>query len=385
MQSARTTTTSPGQSSLITPESEISVRTFAKLTTSVAAAAAIGLTVGACTSSSTSTVPAASGSSSGCPTAAQNSNVIAPAGFKVCLFAGATATAYHPDSISVAGSDVFIGWQNTTAKDGTDTKTSTITQYTTAGKLVHSWSVTGHNDGLRFDPSTHLLWVMCDEDGNPRLYTIDPANGAASSVKQYTLPASAWGGGFDDIQFVNGMAVIDASNPTLNAAGKNIYPALFKVTLSGSKAVLTKVLMANAKASTISTPSSTVTLNLTDPDSMMIDPDGNLVLDSQGDSEMLWISGVGTAQQQVKVLSVGTQVDDTVFPSSAKGCLLVADNSSGVYSICSSVWVPGAAYTSAPNDSTVIGFVGTLNLSSGAIQPVIVGFTNPHGMAFIPQ
>jgi hypothetical protein len=118
---------------------------------------------------------------------------------------------------------------------------------------------------------------------------------------------------------------------------------------------------------------------------MMIDPSGNLVLDSQGDSEMLFITGVGTPQQSVKVLSVGTQVDDTVFPSSAKGCLLVADNASSVYSVCSDVWVQGSAYTSAPNDSTVIGFVGTLNLSSGQIQPIIVGLTNPHGMAFIPQ
>jgi hypothetical protein len=303
----------------------------------------------------------------------------------VCLLAAATTTANHPDSLIVSGGHVFIGFQNITAKDGTDTKTSTIAEYSTGGKLLKSWSILGHNDGLRMDPSAHLLWAMCNEDGNPRLFTIDPAMSGASAVKQYTLPKTPHGGGFDDIQFVNGLALIDASAPALNAAGKNVFPALYKVQLSGTKAKLTPVLMGDAKATTIQTPVSKVTLNLTDPDSMMIDPQGNLVLDSQGDSEMLWISNVGTPQQTVKVLAVGTQLDDTVFPSSSKGCVLVADNNSGVYSICSNVWVPGSAYSAAPNDSTVIGFVGTLNLSSGAITPIVVGVANPHGMDFIPQ
>ena len=65
--------------------------------------------------------------------------------------------------------------------------------------------------------------------------------------------------------------------------------------------------------------------------------------------------------------------------------MLVADGNSGVYSTCSHVWIPGSAYTGAPNDSGVIGFVGTLNLSSGMIMPIVVGIANPHGMAFLPQ
>ncbi len=309
--------------------------------------------------------------------------VAAPPGYQVCLWAAATTTANHPDNVVVDGSNVFIGWQNITAKEGTDTKTSTIAEYTTSGKLLKSWSVIGHTDGMRMDPSTHLLWVMCDEDGNPRLYTINPASGAPTKI---TLPPpTSWGGGFDDVQFANGLALIDASNPTLNAAGKNVYTALYSVKLNGTTAVLTKVLTAQASATTISTPATTAKLNLTDPDSMMIDPNGTLVLDSQGDGEMLWIKNVGAPNQSVSVLSVGTQVDDTVWPSTSKGCILVADNSSGVYSICSDLWVPGTAYSSSPNDSTVAGFVGSLSLSSGTLIPLVVGIANPHGMAFLPR
>ncbi len=362
------------------------MRTLGKLSTSFAAAAAIGLTLAACTGSSSNgnssaSLAAASGGN-GCPSAAQNSNVVAPAGYKVCLFAAATTTASHPDNVVVSGSDVFIGWQNITAKDGTDTKTSTITQYATAGKLVHSWSVIGHTDGMRFDPSTHLLWVMCNEDGKPRLYTIDTTTKA---VKHIILPPTPHGGGFDDVQIVGGKVFIDASNPTLTAGGKNPNPSLYSVVLSGNTAKLTNVLSGQPKATTINLPATSTTLNLTDPDSMMIGPNGELVLDSQGDSEMLFITSPGTPQQSVKVLSVGTQVDDTVFVPGSKGCLLVADNNSGVFSICSSVWVPGSAMTAAPSDSTVIGFVGTLNLSTGQIQPLITGLQNPHGMAWLPR
>jgi hypothetical protein len=65
--------------------------------------------------------------------------------------------------------------------------------------------------------------------------------------------------------------------------------------------------------------------------------------------------------------------------------MIISDNGSGVYSVCSSLWVTGTPLTAAPNDSTIISFVGTLSLGTGQITPVIIGMNNPHGMAFIPQ
>jgi hypothetical protein len=224
---------------------------------------------------------------------------------------------------------------------------------------------------------------MCNEDGSPRLYTISPSS---STATQITLPPVPHGGGFDDIQFVNGKAFIDASNPTLNSAGVNVFPALYTVTLSGTTAKLTPVLKGNATVTTLNPPITKTTAPLTDPDSMMIDPQtGDLVLDSQGDQQLLFIHNPGGPGQTVKALAVGTPVDDTVWPTSPKGCMIIADNASGVYSACSSIWVPGTPLTGAPNDSTIISFVGTLNLGNGLITPIIVGMNNPHGMAFIAQ
>jgi hypothetical protein len=312
----------------------------------------------------------------------QAAGVAALPGYHVCLFASATTAANHPDDIRVVGDKVWIGWQNGSAKDGSTTKPSTISEYTGGGKLLKSWSVIGHADGMRWDPSTNLMWVTTNEDANPRLYTINPAS---STPTQYKLPKTSWGGGLDDLTFVNGSAFASASNPTLNSAGKNVFPALVKVTLSGTSATFTPALMAGAKATTLIPPVSTVTLNLTDADSQTVDPQGDLVLMSQGDQELLFLHNPGTASQTVKVLPVGTAVDDTIWPTSANGCLLVADNNSGVFSVCSSIWVPDQPMTSSPNDAGVISFVGTLSLSTGQITPIIVGIPNSHGMAFLPK
>jgi hypothetical protein len=368
------------------------VRKIGNLAASLAGVAALTLAAAACSSSgsstgSTTTTTTASSCKNGTPAA----GVATLPGISVCLLIPATSAANHPDSVVYAGGKIWIGWQNITAKDGTDNKHSTIGEYTTTGKLVKSWTVGGgtasgtgcHTDGMRMDPSTSTLWVMCNEDGSPRLFTINPSS---STATQITLPSTPHGGGFDDIQFVNGKAFIDASNPTLNSAGVNVFPALYSVTLSGTTATLTPVLKGGATATTLNPPITKTTLPLTDPDSMMIDPQtGDLVLDSQGDQQLLFIHNPGSAGQTVKVLSVGTPVDDTVWPTSSKGCMIIADNASGVYSACSSTWVPGTPLTAAPNDSTIISFVGTLSLGSGQITPIIVGMNNPHGMAFIAQ
>jgi hypothetical protein len=358
------------------------VRTIGKVTGSAAVVAVLGLVAAGCSSSGGGSTSSSTSGSSACKSASQASSVTALPGYQVCLFAGATTDMNHPDDIQVVGGKVWIGWQNSSAKDGSTTKPSTIAEYTTSGKLVKSWSVIGHVDGLQMDPATGTMWVTANEDAKPRLYLINPAS---SSVTTVTVPATPQGGGLDDLRFVNGTVYVSASNPALNSAGQNTAPALLKMTVSGTTAHLTPALMADAKASTLNPPVTTVTLNLTDPDSQTIDPQGDLVLNSQGDQELIFIHGVGTSSQTVKVLTVGTQVDDTVWPTSTNGCLLVSDNSSGVYSVCSNIWVTGTTVTDAANDSTVISFVGTLSLSSGQITPFLVGMSNPHGMAFIPK
>lgn len=306
-------------------------------------------------------------------------------GYRISVFArfGTAAADYvNPDSIAVDGATIYIGFQNVTAKDGTDGKTSTIVQYTMDGKVVKTFAVPGHNDGLRVDPQTHLLWATSNEDGNPVLNVIDPS---AGKVTPYSFPTpTPHGGGYDDVIFMNGMAFIAASNPTVDASGNNTFPAVDKIALSGTTAMLTPILMGNASAvDTIS--KQPTSLNETDPDSFSVDGQGQLVLVDQGASEVVFIKNPGTPQQSVTRTPVGNQLDDTVWTTSAHGRLLITDGSSNAIYWVHVNSVAGTIFTQAPDDSGVPGFIGTVDLSTGFVHPVMIGFGKPTGMTYIPD
>jgi len=93
------------------------------------------------------------------------------------------------------------------------------------------------------------------------------------------------GGGYDDLCFLNGMVFVAASNPSVNSAGVNVFPAIDKVTLGNGKVNLTPVLMGNAAGTDILANTKT-TLNEVDPDSMTVDNNGQLVLVDQAGSEL---------------------------------------------------------------------------------------------------
>lgn len=330
------------------------------------------------TSSNTTSGKSSSGGQGG------NYGLAALPGYQVSLFASSTTSYTAPDSAVVDNGHVFIGYQNVTAKDCTDKNSSTIVEYTMDGKVVKTYSIPGHNDGLRVDPSTHLLWTTSCEDGNAKFQTIDPTSG---TITPYTFPSAPHGGGYDDLYFLNGMTFIAASNPTLDKNGNNTQPAIDQITLSGGKMTLKPILMGNASAmDNTTTPPSKVTLNLTDPDSLSTDGHGNLVVVSQGDSELISISHPGTSQQSVSRIPVGTQLDDTVWATEATGRLLVVDGGSGTtYWVRPTQFQIGGIYTQAPSDSGVGGFVGAVDKSTGFVTPVVIGFVSPTGMIFVPD
>jgi hypothetical protein len=133
-------------------------------------------------------------------------------------------------------------------------------------------------------------------------------------VTPYTFPPTPHGGGYDDLFFLNGSTFIAASNPTLTSSGANPNPAIDKITIAGGKVSLTRVLRGDATAADVLNSNAPVGLTLTDPDSTSVDNKGQLVLVSQGDSELIFINQPGTPQQAVSKLSVGTQLEDTVWP-----------------------------------------------------------------------
>jgi hypothetical protein len=306
--------------------------------------------------------------------------VTASVPYTVSTFATGVPGEYSaPDSIAVVGGHIFIGYGNGIAPDGSDGKSSTIVEYAMNGDVVRTYTVKGHNDGLRVDPRTKKLWAMQNEDANPNLVIINPVSGARNV---YTFGPTPHGGGYDDIAFRGDDVFLSASNPANNP---NHGPAVVKATIHGSMVSVSEALNASAIATNVTTDTP-ATLNLQDPDSMIFDPFGDLVLDSQADGELIIVHRLGFPDQDVFRLNLSlkgaaTQVDDTIFATSTYGVILVSDRDAGaagvVYAISKDVFAPGAAYTATPNS------VGNLNMNTGVITNVVSGMVSPHGMAFI--
>jgi len=304
--------------------------------------------------------------------------------YTVSVFASGVAGSYtKPDSIAVLGNRVFIGYGNGVSTTGSDGKSSTIVEYAMNGDIVNTFSVVGHNDGLRIQPKTKKLWAMQNEDANPNLVIIEPKSGRQTI---YTFGPTPHGGGYDDIAFRGDDVFFSASNP---ASNPNLAPAVVKASFSGTTISVTETVNAGATATDVSTDTP-VALNLQDPDSMIVNPLGDLVLDSQADGELVIVHHLGFADQSIYhlALSVGgasTQIDDTVFATASHGVVLVSDRDAGadgsgiVYAISKNIFSPNAAYSATPNS------VGALDLDTGVITPVVSGMTSPHGMAFIPR
>ena len=307
----------------------------------------------------------------------------ATAPYQLKVFANAPQGLTAPDSIAVLGDHVFVGYGDGHLPDGSDGLNSQIVEFARDGSVVHVYTVPGHSDGLKVDPSTHLLWALQNEDANANLVIINPET---HQQKLYTFGPTQHGGGYDDLVFRGSKVYISASNPANNP---NLGPAIVSATLQGNTVDVQPVLAGNASAIDVTTDGP-VTLNLQDPDSMTLDPEGNLVLDSQGDDLLIIVSNPGASNQRAVKLPLTAltpagmvspiEVDDTAFVTSSEGFILFADKGlNTVFALNKKAFAPGAAYTAADGGP----FVGTIDLTTGFITPIVTGLKNPGGLVFV--
>ena len=312
--------------------------------------------------------------------------------YTLSTFAQSESGYSDPDSVTFNESNIFVGYGNGGAPDGSGGAMSTIVEYDMTGKVITTFTVVGHNDGLRINPADGSLWALQNEDANANLAVIDLKKGT-QTVTQFPSPAPH-GGGYDDVVFTKGATFISASNPANNP---NTGPAIVSVDLDGKKLKVTPVLAGEAMATSVIT-GSTVTLNLQDPDSMILDPFGELMLDSQGDSEEIIVHFPGQSCQSAFVVPLtyptptgptpfaGLMADDTAFATSNDGFIIFADKGlQTVFKITTPYFFIGAAYTAFQDDTGTFGFVGRTDFSTGVSTPIITGLGNPGGMAFIPS
>ena len=182
--------------------------------------------------------------------------VTASVPYTVSTFATSVPGIYfQPDSIAVLDGHVFVGFGDGAAPDGSDGKSSTIVEYDLDGHVITTYTLNGHNDGLKVDPRTEKLWAMQNEDGSPNLVIINPESGER---KTYTFGPTPHGGGYDDMAFSGKDVFISASNPANNP---NNAPAIVRADLTGHKVSVSPVLLGTATAIDIPTDTP-VALNL---------------------------------------------------------------------------------------------------------------------------
>lgn len=309
-------------------------------------------------------------------------------GYSVSVFAKGVPGKYTaPDSLAVTSDHVYIAYNDGNDPTGGDGKSNMIVEYTKDGRKTFSFAVIGHNDGLKVDPYTHKIWAMQNEDANPNLVIFDPKT---RERRQFTFAAAPPnGGGYDDITFHDGEAYFSASNPAHNP---NATPAIVKAKFVGDVIEVTPVLQGDATATNVVTGAA-VMLNLQDPDSMTLTPSNNILLDSQGDSELILVRKPGTKYQSALQIPLTSpygapQVDDTLFIPSDDGFMLVSDTPADTtYMIRKTEFIPGTAYSAgvgAPDSSGATpGFVGRLDLDFGQLTPIVTGLNSPHGLAFV--
>jgi hypothetical protein len=320
---------------------------------------------------------------SGAP-AAQADPTAAP-GYSISVFAPSLAGTSAADSVEVIGNDVYVGYGNGGAPDGSGGAVSTIAEYNSSGQLLNTTTVVGHNDGLRYDASTGQIWAIQNEDANTNVVLITPGTLAKSAPISLT---SVNGGGFDDALFQNGQAFLSASNPANNP---NAAPAIVSATLNGSNtAVTTTPALAGNASATLLNNGTTTTLNLQDPDSLSQTIGGVAVLTSQGDSQLIFVNNLGTTNQSVGVLALnGPMVDDTAFGGTHGASLLVVDKTTNVIYRISGPFNPNFGYSAAQDSTGTTGFIADFNatnnatIGNGFLGDVVTGLGNPGGEAFI--
>ncbi len=179
------------------------------------------------------------------------------------------------------------------------------------------WRITGKCDGLGADPSTNEVLASVNEDGNSSIYAIHPDANRVVDLAYSVDPTTLGGGGTDGIAMHRGQIFVSGSNPSGAA------PAVYTVVLNKSTKVATWTPDFSDNAAATG-PSGRVTLALTDPDSLAAVPQksplfaGDIVLNSQGDSQLIFVQNPATTGQTLTQLPIATQIDDITWATSAK-------------------------------------------------------------------
>jgi hypothetical protein len=235
---------------------------------------------------------------------------------------------------------------------------------------------------LRIDPSGQV-WALQNNDGNSALTVINPVTNATTSFSYgntYTDNGNSLSRGFDDVEFRNGATYLSETNP-----GSGTDPVIVQLTTPlASPLQVAGILNSTFTGINLATGLQGST-TITDSDSLILNPAGDLVLTGEADQEIVFVHNPGAVNQTESFLALlGTDgltisgfPDDTVFPTAPDGTFYVTDTGANVvYAFTATGLAPGSVYIDVGNE------FGSLDLATGIVTPVFTG-VSPHGVVFV--
>jgi len=328
------------------------------------------------------------------------------------LFAAAPSGATNPDDITQLGNLLYVTYQNNAGADGSPSgSTSTIVAFNQrTGAVAATYILPGRCDGLTADPEHHRLLASVNEDLNSSLFIIHPGNPVP---KQYTYSPSpaqtgtdGTNGGTDSIAVTStGAIYIAHSNPDLTLPPPNNTAAVYRVTLRGGTARLSRLFGVNDTARIINPAPNApgmAGLGLTDPDSNRYVPGpdgGTLIQVSQADSKLVFVTDLQSRRVHLGALNLTNAVApsggaatpqlDDIAPVTGPGTLYVVDQTGGgIYAFSVTKAATGTYFVSQPapgsGDLPNDPALGVVNLKTGVVTHVDSTLKSPKGLLFVP-
>ena len=321
---------------------------------------------------------------------------IAVAPYTLATFKGtAPSGASQPDDISVSadGTGLWVGYGNGAMSDGTSGSSNLVEYSISTGTVLQNVTIPGHIDGLKVDPATGEVWADINEDAKPTVVIFNPKNG---KVQTLLVTSSLVTGGVDDLVFSgNDSAFVTASSQVSLTA-----PVIVEITVNEKKkkssVTVTSVLpQSPATVFNVVTNKAETGDTIGDPDSMTLDPAGELVLNDRTSHSLFIVRNPSATNPVLRVPlalfstpDVPLEVDDTTFTispttgaSSTAGTLFITDTKAGIIYTLTKPYFPSNEVYSAAN---VLNEVGLVDLNTGLFVPVASGFMGVHGLAFSP-
>jgi len=298
------------------------------------------------------------------------------------ILAQAPAGSSAPDSITIGGGSIWVEYGNGADSTGA-TGSSTIVEYSMLGQVEHTYTVTGLADGLKYDPATGNVWVLLNNDGNATLRFINPTTDEVSGTLKYGsgyVYGASSSRGFDDVVFDGNRVFLSETNPV--NPGDPVIVQLLNGTAPFGTLETQGILSLGDTGTNLVTGQTNQTLPMTDPDSLKLLPNGELLLTGEADGAYIFVKDPGTAQQTESFVQMpaGFVGDDAIMPTSRAGTFYISNQGGNdIIRVSMTGLNTSDLYADIPSENELV----QIDPTTGKITPLVTGLSSPHGLAFV--